>query len=53
MSSLQEPYSFLGDWDDRLVVSAIHAGHDLRPSVLDHLVLVEMIGCAKRTRSPS
>ncbi len=41
MSSPRQPYQFTGDWRDRLVVTAIHTGHDLRPEVAEHLVLAE------------
>lgn len=33
-------HEFLGDWDERLVTTAIHAGHELRPEVA-RLLLVD------------
>ena len=34
-------FTFRGDWDARVVATAIHAGHDLRPEVADLMVLEE------------
>ena len=34
-------YTFIGDWREPLVATAIHAGHDLRPEVAEHLILEE------------
>lgn len=36
-----EPYSFHGAWAARVVATAIHDGHDLRPEVADLMVLPE------------
>lgn len=35
------PYSYHGDWDSRVVATAIHNGHDLRPDVAEQMVLPE------------
>lgn len=35
------PYSFHGEWDSRVVATAIHNGHDLRPDVAELMVLPE------------
>jgi len=34
-----EPYAFCGDEASPLVATAIHAGHDLRPEVAEHMLL--------------
>ncbi|MDO5534173.1 MAG: N-formylglutamate amidohydrolase [Propionibacteriaceae bacterium] len=39
---MSRPYSFHGDWDARVVATAIHAGHDLRPEVAGQMVLPEV-----------
>lgn len=38
---MEEPYTFHGAWDDRVVATAIHAGHELRPGVAGLMVLAE------------
>ena len=35
------PYTFKGPWTDRVVATAIHNGHDLRPAVAELMVLDE------------
>lgn len=38
---MASPYSFHGDWTSRVVATAIHDGHDLRPDVAALMVLDE------------
>ena len=38
---MSRSHTFSGDWTQRVVATAIHDGHDLRPDVADQMVLAE------------
>ena len=36
-----QPYEFVGDWSGQIVITSIHAGHDLRREIADLMILDE------------